>query len=169
MKLNWQDAAALMAVAFFIGFLLSNNQPRTSDGGTINEKEIFRTRIDTAISVVYVPLSPLKASASPNQTKTTVLHDTIYKEACLDTLLNEDTTAIAPDTLSICSAQNIFSISLGLSPRRKEVAVPYIAQDTFYSREDTIRVPTGGPPKPWYEEALTIILSVAAGIVMGKL
>ena len=158
-----------MAVAFFIGYLISNNESKQNNGNTVSEKEVYRTRIDTAISVVYVPLGPLNAKAAPNQIKTITLHDSIYKEACLDTLLTTDTTAIAPDTVSLCIAQNIFSISLGLSPRRKEVAVPYIAQDTFYSREDTIRVPSGEPPKPWYEEALTVMLSVVAGVIFGKL
>jgi hypothetical protein len=171
MQIKWQDAAMLIAIAFFIGFLISNNPPKptSNNNGTINEKEIFRTRLDTVLSVVYVPFRPLTARAAPNNSKTITLHDTIYEEACLDTLFKTDTSAIAPDTLSICTADNLFSIALSLSPRRKEVAVPYIARDTFYSREDTVRVASGEPPRPWYEQALVVILSVAAGIVMGKL
>src|ERR1017187_5286272 len=111
MKIKWQDAAGLMAVAFFIGYLISNNESKQNNGNTVSEKEVYRTRIDTAISVVYVPLGPLNAKAAPNQIKTITLHDSIYKEACLDTLLTTDTTAIAPDTVSLCIAQNIFSIS----------------------------------------------------------
>ena len=168
MQIKWQHIAELIALAFLIGFLILQKSPNTSTNGIVHEKEIFRDRFDTVHSVVYVPLHPLKASAKPNLIKTITLHDTIYKEACLDTLLFTDTAAAAPDTLSICSVQNIFSISLGLSARRKEVAVPYIARDTFYSREDTVRI-SGSDTRPWYQNALTIILSVIAGIIFGKL
>ena len=138
MQIKWQHIAELIALAFLIGFLILQKSPNTSTNGIVHEKEIFRDRFDTVHSVVYVPLHPLKASAA------------------------------AHDTLSICSVQNIFSISLGLSARRKEVAVPYIARDTFYSREDTVRI-SGSDTRPWYQNALTIILSVIAGIIFGKL
>ena len=48
MQIKWQDAAMLMALAFFIGFLISNNEPKTSsnNNATINEKEIFRICTD---------------------------------------------------------------------------------------------------------------------------
>jgi hypothetical protein len=168
MQIKWHEAAALIALAFIIALLLSQKPPSSGSSGTINEKEIFRDRFDTVHSVIYVPLSPLMVNATPNQIKTITLHDTIYKEYCLDTLLTADTTAIAPDTLSICSLQNTFSISLGLSARRKDVAVPYIARDTFYSREDTMKVPIG-EARPWYQDVLVIILSVVSGIIFGKL
>jgi hypothetical protein len=168
MQIKLQHAAELIAIAFLIGFLISQKAPTSSNSGIIHEKQIFRDRFDTVLSVIYVPLRPLKAKGKPNIINTIALHDTIYKQSCLDTLLSNDTSAIAPDTLSICSAQNIFSISLGLSPRRKEVAIPYIARDTFYSRDDTVHVPTG-ETRAWFQDALTIILSVAAGIIFGKL
>jgi hypothetical protein len=168
MQIKWQEAAALIALAFIIALLLSQKPPASNDSGIIHEKQIFRDRFDTVLSIVYVPLAPLNATAKPNLIKTITLRDTIFKETCLDTLLTSDTTAIAPDTLSICSLQNTFSISLNLSARRKEVAVPYVARDTFYSREDTVKVQTGDP-RPWYQDALVIILSVVSGIVMGKL
>jgi hypothetical protein len=167
MKINWQDTAALIAVAFLIGFLISQKPPGSNTSGIIHEKQIFRDRFDTVLSVVYVPFHPLIIKAKPNIIKTITLHDTL-KQICLDTLLKTDSTAIAPDTLSICSTQNIFSISLGLSPRKKEVPVPYIARDTFFSREDTIRI-SSSESRPWYQDALTIVLSVIAGIIFGKL
>jgi hypothetical protein len=168
MTIKWQDDAVLLIIgAFLLGFLLAHGGQTTSND-TIHEKQIIRARPDTAHSVIDIPLRPLNIRAQSNRIKTIVLHDTIYREACLDTLLRSDTSAAAPDTLSVCYARNIFSVSLGFSPRRKSVAVPYIARDTFYWREDSIRVASASS-RAWYDDALVVILSLAAGIVVGKL
>jgi hypothetical protein len=166
MTIKWQDAALLLAAAFLLGWLLSHG---TSIGeSTIQEKEIVQTRLDTAHSVVDVPLHPLRVLGTTNHTRTITLHDTVYREACLDTLIASDTAAIAPDTLSICYARDSFSIALELSPRRKDVAIPYIAHDTFFWHQNTPPA-YEGKPRSWYDDALIVILSLAAGIIVGKL
>jgi hypothetical protein len=165
MKTKWQDDAPLFVAALLLGFLLAHDFG-TSSHDTIREKEIVRARPDTAHSVADVSLHPIKATAKEN--RTIILHDTLYREACLDTLIRSDTAAIAPDTLSVCYARNMFSVALGFSPRRKFIAVPYMARDTFYWREDSIRV-TDATGRAWYDDALVVILSLAAGIIVGKL
>lgn len=167
MKTKWQDDALLLLAAFLLGLLLAHGGQTTSNE-TIHERQIIRTRPDTARSVINVPLRPLNIRAPENKIKTIVLHDTIYREACLDTLLAIDTAATAPDTLSVCFARNIFSLSLGLSARRRNVAVPYLAHDTFYWQSDSIRVAEDNG-RAWYNDALVVILSLAAGIIVGKL
>lgn len=168
MTIKWQDDAALLILAaFLLGFLLAHGD-QTNTNDIIHEKQLIRTRPDTAHAVIDVPLRPLNIRAPGNQIKTIVLHDTIYREACLDTLLTSDTAATAPDTLSVCYARNMFSVSLGFSARRTFVAVPYLARDTFYWREDSIRV-TSASSRAWYDDALVVILSLAAGIIVGKL
>jgi hypothetical protein len=167
MTLKWQDAAVLLAAAFLLGWLLSHATESTAQN-TIQEKEIVREHFDTAHSVVYVPFRPLGITGTSNHAKTLTLHDTIYREACLDTLIASDTTALAPDTLSVCYARDTFSVAVGFSPRRKRVEVPYVAHDTFYWHEHFI--PTLEENKrSWYDDALLVILSLAGGIIIGKL
>jgi len=167
MKTKWQDDALLLLAAFLLGLLLAQHSgTRTHD--IIREKEMIRARPDTAHSVVQVPIPPLTAKASANRITTIVLHDTVYREACLDTLLASDTSATAPDTLSVCYARNMFSVAMSFSPRRKFIAVPYLARDTFYWRQDSLRV-AEGDGRAWYDDALLVILSLAAGIIVGKL
>src|SRR5665213_484809 len=168
MTIKWQDDAALLILAAFLLGLFLAQSSHLSTTDAIKEKEIIRQRPDTAHSVIDVPLRPLHISAPGNRIKTIVLHDTIYREACLDTLLRSDTAALAPDTLAVCYARNIFSVSLGLSARRKFVAVPYLARDSLYWRTDSIRVASASG-RAWYDDSLVIILSLAAGIIVGKL
>ena len=167
MTIKWQDAALLIVAVFLLGWLLSRSTDSTV-GTTIQEKEIVREHFDTAHSVVYVPFHPLGIKGTTNHTRTITLHDTIYREACLDTLITGDTTATAPDTLSVCYARDSFSVAVGFSPRRKNVSVPYLAHDTFYWHENF--VPSQLESKrAWYDDALLVILSLAAGIIVGKL
>jgi len=168
MTIKWQDDLLLLiAAAFLLGFLLAHHSS-ISTNNTTKEKEIIRQRPDTAHSVIALPLHPLNIRALGNRTKTIVLHDTVYRDACLDTLIKSDTAATAPDTLSVCYARNIFYVSLGLSPRRQLVAIPYLARDTFYWRADSIHVEAASG-RAWYDDALVVILSLAAGIIVGKL
>src|ERR1700722_316770 len=118
MTIKWQDAAVLIAAVFLLGWLLSHSTESTGQN-TIQEKEIVREHFDTAHSVVYIPFHPLGIMGTSNHIRTIMLHDTIYREACLDTLLKSDTTALAPDTLSVCYARDSFSVAVGFSPRRK--------------------------------------------------
>ena len=166
MTIKWQDAALLLAAAFLLGLLLAHGG-QTSSNDTVHEKEIVRARIDTAHSLVDVPLHPLLAKGKSNHVKTIILHDTIYREACLDTVIRNDTSATAPDTLSVCYARNNFFVQMGFAERKKYVAVPYLAHDTFYSREDTVRIENN--PHAWYDDILVVIISLAAGIIVGKL
>ncbi len=166
MTIKWQDAALLLTAAFLLGWLLSFERQSTV-GGTIQEKEIVREHYDTAHSVVEVPLRALEVQGTTNHTRTITLHDTIYRETCLDTLIDIDSAAIAPDTLSVCYARDTFSVALGLSARRKSVDVPFIAHDTFYWHETA--PPTYEPKRAWYDDALLVIISLAAGIIVGKL
>jgi hypothetical protein len=165
MTIKWQDAALLLVAAFLLGWLLSHGS--STGVSTIQEKEIVREHFDTAHSVVYVPFRPLEIKSTTNHTRTITLHDTIYREACLDTLIASDTAATAPDTLSVCYARDSFSVAVGFSPRRKDVAVPYIAHDTFYWHEHS--PPQYEGDRKWYDDALIVILSLAAGIIVGKL
>jgi hypothetical protein len=165
MTVKWQRAALLVAAAFLLGWLLSHSTSANDD--VIREKEIVNTRFDTVHSVAQVPLRPLHAEAPTNHSKTIMLHDTIYREACLDTLIAGDTTAIAPDTLSVCYARDTFSLALGLAARRKNIAVPYVAHDTFYWRDNEEQFREN--KQPWYDAVLVVILSLVAGIIVGKL
>ncbi len=167
MTIKWQDAALLLVAVFLLGWLISHST-ESSGTSTIQEKEIVREHFDTAHSVVYVPLRPLGITGTTNHTRTITLHDTIYREACLDTLIASDTTALAPDTLSVCYARDTFSVAVGFSPRRKNVAVPYIAHDTFYWHEHEVPSPLESK-RAWYDDALLVIISLAAGIIIGKL
>jgi hypothetical protein len=167
MTIKWQDAALLLVAMFLLGWLLSFGR-QTSGESTIQEKEIIREHYDTAHSVVYVPLRSMAVEGTTNHTRNITLHDTLYREACLDTLIVSDTTAVAPDTLSVCYARDTFSVAVGFSPRRKDVSVPYLAHDTFYWHEHT-PPPYEGKPRSWYDDALIVILSLAAGIIVGKL
>jgi hypothetical protein len=166
MTIKWQDATLLLVTAFLVAWLLSHSSESSSDG-IVHEKEIVREHFDTAHSIVYVPLRPFGIAGTTNHTRTVVLHDTIYREACFDTLIANDTAAIAPDTLSVCYARDSFSVVVGFSPRRKDVAVPYIAHDTFYWHENA--PPSYQSNRAWYDDALMVILSLAAGIIVGKL
>ncbi len=166
MTIKWQDATLLLIAAFLLGWLLSYKTGSSSDG-IVHEREIVREHFDTAHSVVYVSLRSLLAKGTTNHTRTILLHDTIFREACLDTLIASDTTALAPDTLSVCYARDSFSVAVGFSPRKKNVAVPYIAHDTFYWRDNA--TPSNQNKSAWYDDALMIIISLAAGIIVGKL
>jgi hypothetical protein len=167
MTIKWQDAALLLVAVFLLGWLLSHGAGPASEG-IVHEKEIVREHVDTAHSVVDVPLHPFNVMGTTNHTRTITLHDTVFREACLDTLLGGDTTALAPDTLSVCYARDSFSVAVGFSPRRKDVAVSYLAHDTFYWNE---RSPPAyeGKAHAWYDDVLIVILSLAAGIIVGKL
>jgi hypothetical protein len=167
MTIKWQDAVLLLVAVFLLGWLLSHSSESTGQS-TIQEKEIVREHFDTAHSVVDVPMHPLIVMGTTNHSRTITRHDTIYREACLDTLIASDTTATAPDTLSVCYAKDSFSVALGLSERRKNVAVPYIAHDTFYWHEHDVPSPLESK-RAWYDDALLIIISLAAGIIVGKL
>jgi hypothetical protein len=167
MTIKWQDAALLVIALFLLGWLLSHGAGSTGES-TIQEKEIVQTRLDTAHSVVDVPLHSLRVLGTTNHTRTVTLHDTLYREACLDTLLSSDTAAIAPDTLSVCYARDSFSVAVGFSPRRKEVAVPYIAHDNFFWHQNTPPA-YEGKSRAWYDDALIVIISLAVGIIVGKL
>ncbi|GEM_PF-2562794 len=166
-NIKWQDAAILLAIAFLLGFLLAPHS-QSSSQDEVREREIVRVRPDTVRTLVTVPMPPLHVRSAPNRARTVVLHDTLYREACLDTLLRSDTAASAPDTLSVCYLQDRFSVALGLATRKQAVAVPYLAHDTFYWREDETRSETGHG-SAWYDDALVVILSLAAGIIVGKL
>lgn len=172
MQIKWQYAAALVAIAFLLGLLLAQgggSPGGSSPGGSAShEKQVLRTRIDTAHSVILVPSGRIGLHGRANRHDVISAKDTALKQACLDTLLTSDTSATAPDTLSVCFARDVFSVRLGLSPRRKMVAVPYIAHDTFISREDTIRM-GGAGGRAWYDDVLVVVLSVAAGIIIGKI
>ncbi len=168
-SLKWQWALLGPAAAFVLGLLCGPCNPNRTDlSERTYESERIRDRLDTARSTVNVPIASMRVQAPANRVRSFTIHDTLFAERCLDTLLSTDSTATAPDTLSVCSARNVFSVCVGLSPRRKEVAVPYIARDTFYSREDTVRM-TSSEKRSWFDEVLTILVSVAAGIVIGKL
>ncbi len=167
MQIKWQDAALLLAAVFLLGWLLSHSTAST-EPNTIQEQEIVREHFDTAHSVVFVPFPPLAITGTSNRTKTILLHDTVYREACLDTLIASDTAALAPDTLSVCYARDSFSVALGLSARRKSVGVPYVAHDTFYWHEQFIPSAVEGK-RAWYDDALLVMISLAAGIIIGKL
>ncbi len=157
----------LLVVAFVLGLLLAEGSG-TKTNDVIREKEIVRTRPDTVLSIVEVPLRSIAINAKRNHTTTVIEHDTVFAEDCLDTLLTTDTAAIAPDTLSVCYARNAFALSLELAARRKPVEVPYLARDTFYWRADSIRIESGNG-HAWYDNALMVILAIAAGIIVGKL
>ena len=167
MTIKWQDAALLLVAVFLLGWLLSHGAGSTNEG-VVHEKEIVREHFDTAHSVVYVPLRTVGVMGTTNHTKTVTLHDTVYREACLDTLIANDTTAIAPDTLSVCYARDNFSVAIGLSARKKDVLVPYIGHDTFYWHENSPPA-YEGKARAWYDDALIVIISLAAGIIVGKL
>jgi hypothetical protein len=164
MNIKWSDAALLLAAAFLLGWLISHS---SQSPNTMMEKELIKTRIDTVLSIVEVPIRPILLHSEKNATKTVVLHDTVYREACLDTLLTSDTAAIAPDTLSVCYARDLFSVALGLSPRRQNIKVPYLAHDTFFWRDNENEFREG--KQPWYDLALGVLIALAAGIVIGKL
>ena len=165
MNIKWQDAALLLVAAFLLGWLISHgSQPPNA---RIQEKELIKEKADTVLSVVSVPIRPLAVRSPKNTSTTIVLHDTVYPEVCLDTLLKTDTTAIAPDTLSVCYARDLFSIAFGLSPRRESIKVPYIAHDTFLWRDNEEQFQA--EKQPWYDVALGVIIALAAGIVIGKL
>jgi hypothetical protein len=170
MQIKWQVGTALLIAAFLLGLLLAGKTSMNATEHTVHEREIFRTRIDTAHSIVNVSLAPIMAIGRTNRILTHTIHDTLYQTACLDSILVTDTTAIAPDTLSVCYERRLdnFAVRLWLSPRRKEVMVPYLAHDTFYWREDSVRI-TGSTPHKWYEDVLMVIVSIAAGIVLTKL
>lgn len=165
MNVKWQDAAMLLVAAFLLGWLISHGSQ--SRNAMIQEKELVKTRIDTVQSDISVPIRPIIANAPTNHTKTILIHDTVYREACLDTLLKTDTTATAPDTLSVCYAQNEFSLALGLSSRKENIKVPYIAHDTFFWRDNEEQFRQ--TKQPWYDVALGVLIALAAGIVIGKL
>lgn len=168
-QLKWQWAVMGPVAAFLLGLFCGPcDSYRTNSSYSTYESQRIRDRLDTARSTVYVPLTSMRVQAPANRVRTITIHDTLFTERCLDTLLSTDSTATAPDTLSVCFARNVFSVCVGLSPRRKEVAVPYIAHDTFYSREDTVRM-TSSEKRSWFENLLTVLVSVAAGIVIGKL
>ncbi len=167
MTIKWQNVALLIIVALLLGFLLAQGT-HTNTNRSVRVKELVRTRIDTARVVARVPLRSWRLTARANREKIKTIHDTVFREACLDTLLTTDTSATAPDTLSVCYARNAFSLCLGLAPRRTLVAVPYLARDTFYWREDSERIAaTSG--RAWYPDALLVIISIAAGLLFGKL
>ncbi|SRR5579883_2477509 len=165
MQIKWQYAAALVGIAFFIGVLISYRSSAPTTNGISHEKQVYRMRFDTAKTTVAVPVGRIRLRG-PMAHK--LAADSTTSIACLDTILRMDTTALAPDTLSVCFARDTFSLRLGFSPRQKEVSVPYIAHDTFYSQIDTIRI-AGGSSRAWYDDALIIILSIAAGIILGRL
>ncbi len=167
MTTKWQDDAMLLVAAFLLGLFLAQHSG-TSSNSTIREKEIVRARPDTVRTVIEVPTHSLHLKGTVNRTRIIVRHDTVYRAACLDTLIAGDTLATAPDTLSVCYARNAFSISLGFSPRRMRVAVPYLARDTFYWRNDSIRA-TRASGRAWYDNVLLVIVSIAAGMIVGKL
>ncbi|MHB8392489.1 MAG: hypothetical protein ACYDBH_23390 [Acidobacteriaceae bacterium] len=167
MTIKWQTAALLLVAAGLLGFLLAQGT-RTDSNRSIRERELVRIRPDTALAVAQVPLRPLRLRTAANHVRTRTIHDTLYREACLDTLLTTDSSASGPDTLSVCYARKVFALFLGLAPRRRLVAVPYLARDTFYWREDSIRV-AQGTGRAWYADALLVIISLAAGILFGKL
>ena len=170
MQIKWQVGTALLIAAFLLGLLLSSKTSMNSTEHTVHEREILRTRIDTAHSVVTVSLAHILAIGRTNRILTRTVHDTLYRTVCLDSVLVTDTTATAPDTLSVCYEHpaDRFAVRLWLSPRRKAIAVPYLAHDTFYWREDSVRV-TSSTASKWYDDVLMVILSVAAGIMLTKL
>jgi hypothetical protein len=166
-QLKWQWAMIGPVAAFLIGLLCSGPNA-THESHVTHESQLIRMRLDTAHSTVTVPIAAIRARGASNRVRTIAMHDTIFAEHCLDTLLQHDTLQTAPDTLSVCFARNVFSVFVAFSPRRKEIAVPYIARDTFYSREDTVRI-AASEKRSWYEEVLTVLVSVAAGVVIAKL
>jgi hypothetical protein len=142
----------------------------TSNEHTVHEREIIRTRADTARSIVTVPFAHIAFAGRSNRIQTRVVHDTLYRTRCLDSLLVSDTAAIAPDTLSVCyeAKTDSFAAKLWLSARRKEVLVPYLAHDTFYWRQDSVRLATSSSTH-WYDEILMIAAAIAAGFVISRL
>ena len=170
MLIKWQTVAILLLVVFLLGIFLSRKTSSILNEHSVHEKTILRTRVDTAYSTVIVPLAPIMATGHANRVLTHTVHDTLYRIPCLDTILVTDTAATAPDTLSVCynRESNSFAARLWLSPRRKEVTIPYLAHDTFYWREDSVRT-TSNTSRKWYEDVLTVIVSIVAGIVVGRL
>ncbi len=166
MTIKWQDAALLLLAAFLLGLLLATGGHSVRNQA-VHEKEVVRDRLDTSHTVVSVPFAAIQANSRPNRTKTIVLHDTVYREACLDTLIASDTAALAPDTLSVCYARDAFSLALGLAARRKNIAVPYVAHDTFYWRDNEEQFREN--KQPWYDALIGIVIALAAGIIVGKL
>ena len=154
--LRWQSAALIMIAAFVLGFVM--HKGKHEEHSASHEKLIVRDRVDTVHTLVQVPISRLQLRAGGR--------DAARHAICIDTLLHADTSASAPDTISICYARNIFSLAIGFAPRRTFLALPITMRDTFYSREDTVRITDS---RAWYADVLTIVLSILAGVVVGRL
>ena len=170
MLIKWQTAIILLLLVFLLGLFLSGKTSSILNEHSVHEKTILRTRVDTAYSNVIVPLAPIVATGHANRVLTRTVHDTLYQTPCLDSILVTDTAATAPDTLSVCyhRENDSFAVGLWLSPRRKEVTIPYLAHDTFYWREDSVRIASGTSRK-WYEDVLMVIVSIVAGMMVGRL
>ncbi|MDP4198305.1 MAG: hypothetical protein Q8922_04695 [Bacteroidota bacterium] len=165
--MKWQWAVLGPIAAFLLG-LLWNAPNGTDESRMTHESQIIRLRLDTAHGLIGVSVAPIHLQAKVNRMRPITIHDSVCTERCLDTLLIADTSQIAPDTLSVCFAHNMFSVAVGLGTRRKSIDIPYMARDTFYSREDTIRI-VSTDKRNWYDQVLAILVSVAAGIVIAKL
>lgn len=156
---KWQTAFCLAAALFVAGWILGSldRQPRSHE-----TYASYKARPDTAHVVVNVPLAPLMLRGTASGTRTLHIHDTVFIAHCLDTLVRFDSLAIASDTLSVCIARDLFSLSLNFAQRRKQLAIPYVAHDSVITRTIVDR-------RPWYEEVLMAIVSVAAGMLLGRL
>lgn len=169
MRIKWQTAALLLVAAFLLGLLLSAHTS-TDTGHVVREKEMVRARFDTAYSVVTIKHLPIRVNGVGNRWRTIVVHDTIFRSRCLDTVLVTDTSAVSPDTISVCYTPIIdsFRVSLRLAARKQGVRIPYVAMDTFVWRSDSVRIASSSENR-WYDEVLMVIVSIAAGIVLSKL
>src|ERR1051325_11423263 len=145
--IKWQTGLSICIVLFVAGYIFGNSKkPNTSH-------IIYRERIDTAHTIVTVPLRPLHITAPASRTKRIRIHDTVFAARCLDTL-------IASDTLSICYARDVFTVALHFAARQMPIEIPYVARDSVVTEFVT---------RPWYEDVLMVRVSVAAGMVLGRL
>lgn len=162
--MRWDIIACVAAFALLAGLLIASGGHERADNSS-HERLLVREHFDTARCTVYVALPPLRIAARANSTRPITLHDTLYRESCLDTLLRADSFARGPDTLSVCYAHDLFRVALRLAERKREVLVPYFARDSSYSRADTVRV---SERQPWWQETLTIATAIAAGLLLGR-
>ena len=164
--LKWEYAAAIAIALLLIGMMLSSRTKIIERNNASSEKQLVRTRIDTAYQTVYVPIVAARARIHSNREPKHIGSSTTYR---LDTVMRFDTSARDPDTLSLMHTlpADSFAISLRFSPRRANVQVPYIAHDTFYWHSDTIRT-SQETKRAWYDETLSVVLAVAGGFVLGR-
>jgi hypothetical protein len=149
LHIKWRTVLCVCHALFVAGYIAGSCNKRNTSNTA------YRERIDTAHTLVTVSIKPLLVSAKTNRTKTIRIHDTIFTARCIDTV-------IASDTLSICYARDEFTIALHFAARQLPMAIPYVARDSIITDFST-------RTRPWYEDVLMVIVSIAAGMVLGRL